>query len=205
MSITKFSLLLVPLIVVAIIAVAGGALFKLQSQDRTVEQLQAGKVLQPTKKAPTAYVPGLPVRLIIPKISVSASIESLGLTVNGDLDAPKNIINAGWYNSGPRAGSPGSAVMDGHFGAANGKPAVFDSLHTLQKGDLLYVEDGNSGTHTFIVRETRLFQPDEDASVVFRSDDNKAHLNLITCQGKWDKRVKSYSARLIVFTDIKEN
>lgn len=95
--------------------------------------------------------------------------------------------------------------MDGHFGAVDGKPAVFDSLHTLQKGDLLYVEDSNSGTHTFIVRETRLFQPDEDASMVFRSNDNKAHLNLITCQGKWDNRKKSYSARLVVFTDLLNN
>ena len=202
MRIRKFSLLLVPLSALAIIAVVGGVISKLQSQDKTVEQPQASKVLQSAKTAPEAYVPGLPVRLLIPKISVSASIVSLGLTIDGDLDAPKNISNAGWYNSGPRAGSPGTAVMDGHFGAPNGKVAVFSSLHILQKGDLLYVEDSNSGTHTFIVRETRLFQPDEDASVVFRSDDNKAHLNLITCQGKWNNREESYSARLVVFTDL---
>ena len=205
MRITKFSLLLVTLISVVGIAVAGGVISKLKSQDKTIEQSQASKVLQPIKTTLEAYVPGLPVRLIIPKISVNASIESLGLTVDGDLDAPKNIINAGWYNSGPRAGSPGTAVMDGHFGAANGKAAVFDGLHTLQKGDLLYVEDSNKGTHTFIVRETRLFQPDEDASVVFRSDNNKARLNLITCQGKWDNSKESYSARLVVFTDLLNN
>ena len=199
------SLLLVPLTTLAAIAMTGGVISKLHSQDRTVEQPQASKVLQPAKTALKAYVPGLPVRLLIPKISVNASIVSLGLTVGGDLDAPKNIINAGWYNSGPRAGSPGTAVMDGHFGAANGKVAVFDGLHILQKGDLMYVEDSDSGTHTFIVRETRLFQPDEDASVVFRSDDNKAHLNLITCQGKWNNREESYSARLVVFTDLLNN
>ncbi len=184
------------------IAVAGGVISKLQSQDITIEQAQTSNVLQPTVKAPEAYVSGLPVRLLIPKINVSASTESLGLTVDGDLDAPKDVANAGWYNLGPRAGSPGTAVMDGHFGAANGKAAVFDSLHTLQKGDLIYVADSNNVTHTFIVRETRLFQPDEDASVVFRSDDNKAHLNLITCQGKWDNRKESYSTRLVVFTDL---
>ena len=205
MSIVKFSLLLVPLAVIASIAVAGGVVSKLQSQDSTFEQPQASKVLQPIKATPEAYVPGLPVRLIIPKISVNSSIESLGLNADGDLEAPKNIINAGWYNSGPRAGSPGTAVMDGHFGAADGKPAVFDDLHTLQKGDRLYVKDSDSVTHTFIVRETRLFQPDEDASMVFRPDDNKAHLNLITCQGKWDKRKESYSARLVVFTDLLDN
>lgn len=200
MRITKFSLVPAALILVGI-TVAGGVIFKLQSQDITDEQPQTSNVLQPTVTAPQAYI-GFPVRLLIPKINVSASIESLGLTVNGDLDAPKNVINAGWYNAGPRAGSPGTAVMDGHFGAANGKAAVFDSLHTLQKGDLVYVADSNNVTHTFIVRETRLFQPDEDASVVFSSDGNKAHLNLITCQGKWDNRKESYSTRLVVFTDL---
>lgn len=202
MSIAKPSFVLVSLIVVASMAIAGVGLSWLQSQEGTVQQPQAGKVLQSTKPASGVYVPGLPVRLIIPKISVSASIESLGLTVSGDLDAPKDIDNVGWYNSGPRAGSPGSAVMDGHFGIADGKHAVFEKLYTMQKGDLLYVKDSNSGVHTFIVRKTRFFQPDENASVVFRSNDNKAHLNLITCYGKWESSKQSYSARFVVFTDL---
>jgi len=33
------------------------------------------------------------------------------------------------------------------------------------------------------------------------SSDAKAHLNLITCEGVWDKVSKSYSKRLVVFTD----
>lgn len=50
-------------------------------------------------------------------------------------------------------------------------------------------------------RESRTYDALADATRVFRSDDGKAHLNLITCQGAWDKQAKQYSKRLVVFTD----
>ncbi|MFZ2299818.1 MAG: class F sortase [Candidatus Moraniibacteriota bacterium] len=55
-----------------------------------------------------------------------------------------------------------------------------------------------------MVRESRSFDPDADALDVFSSDDGKAHLNLITCEGVWDKASKRYSKRLVVFTDKEE-
>lgn len=152
-------------------------------------------------KKPQVIAPGLPVRLKIPKIQVDAAVEGLGLTPEGDLDAPKGADTTGWYNAGPRPGGQGSAVIDGHFGWANNKPAVFDNLHTLRKGDLLHVEDEKGATHTFVVSELRSYQPEDDASAVFRSNDGRAHLNLITCQGVWNKQEDGYSARLVVFAD----
>ncbi|MBA2279437.1 class F sortase, partial [Candidatus Saccharibacteria bacterium] len=102
---------------------------------------------------------------------------------------------------GPRPGGIGSAVIDGHFGWKDNKPAVFDKLHTLVKGDAIYVEDENKVTHTFIVIELRSFQPEDDATTVFQSNDNTAHLNLITCQGIWNQDKDSYSTRLVVFAE----
>lgn len=148
--------------------------------------------------------PGLPVRLKIPKINVDAAVEGLGLTPEGDLDAPDGPDNSGWYNAGPRPGEIGSSVLDGHFGWKGNKPAVFDKLHTLRVGDEIFVEDENKVTHTFIVTELRSFQPEDDARSVFLSSDNKSHLNLITCQGVWNKNQASYSTRLVVFADILE-
>lgn len=153
---------------------------------------------------PVADVPGLPVRLKIPKINVDAAVESLGLTPEGDLDAPKGFENVGWYNAGPRPGVAGSAVIDGHYGRAGDKPAVFDDLHTLEKGDLLYVEDGEKGVTTFVVTKLITYHPEDDAVDVFRSSDGEAHLNIITCQGVWNKNQAGYSDRLVVFTDLVE-
>jgi LPXTG-site transpeptidase (sortase) family protein len=98
----------------------------------------------------------------------------------------------------------GSAVIDGHYGFwENGKSAVFNDLNKLKKGDEIYVEDEKGNTVIFVGRKIAIYNPDEDASNVFASSDGKAHLNLITCEGAWIKDLKTYSNRLVVFTDKK--
>jgi LPXTG-site transpeptidase (sortase) family protein len=146
---------------------------------------------------------GLPMRLEIPKLGVDAAIDYVGITSQGELGVPTGPANAGWYDLGPRPGEKGNAVIDGHFGYKNHIPAVFDNLHTLQKGDKLYVKDIKGITATFVVRELRTYGPADYAPAVFRSSDGKAHLNLITCEGTWNQTQKSFSNRLVVFADKK--
>jgi len=45
------------------------------------------------------------------------------------------------------------------------------------------------------------FDAEEDATDVFSSTDGKAHLNLVTCDGIWNKNTAQYSQRLVVFAD----
>jgi sortase A len=144
---------------------------------------------------------GLPVRLRIPKIKVDAAFEQVGLTSKGAMDAPKGPAKAGWFNLGARPGEIGSAVVAGHYGWVHNLPAIFDNLYKLKKGDKIYVEDEHGMTITFVVREIRNFDPSADAASVFISSDGKAHLNLITCGGVWDKKAKQFSKRLVVFAD----
>ena len=144
----------------------------------------------------------LPVRLKIPKIRINAHIEQVGLTLSGEVGVPKGLANAAWFKQSVRPGESGSAIIDGHFGRwKNGKPAIFNNLFKLRKGDRVYVEDDSGKSITFIVRESRLYNKYDEAAEVFDLSDNKAHLNLITCEGVWDKISKSYSKRLVVFTD----
>jgi sortase A len=140
-------------------------------------------------------------RLKIPAIGVDAGLESVGLTTEGSVDVPKDPVNAAWFNLGPHPGEIGNAIIDGHFGWKSGAPAVFDNLHKLRKGDKIFVEDGKGTTTTFVVREYRVYGSNDSVSYVFSSSDGKAHLNLITCEGTWDKIQKSYSNRLVVFAD----
>lgn len=142
-----------------------------------------------------------PTRLKIPSINVDAAIESVGLTTDGAMDVPKQPDDVAWYNLGIRPGGLGSAVIDGHSGYKNNRPAVFDNLYKLSKGDKIYVEDGKGVMTTFVVREIRKYNPNADAADVFSSNDDQAHLNLITCTGFWNKIWKSHSERLVVFTD----
>jgi LPXTG-site transpeptidase (sortase) family protein len=145
--------------------------------------------------------PGLPVRLKIPRIAVDAAVESMGLDSNGAMDAPKGPANVGWYMLGQRPGESGSAVITGHFGWKDGLSSVFDNLHTLHTGDKLSITDEKGVTVGFVVRELRKYSQHDDTKSVFSSSDGKAHLNLITCQGTWNKNSRSYSERLVVFAD----
>lgn len=143
----------------------------------------------------------LPVRLLIPKIGVDAAIEHVGLATNGAMDVPKDPAEAAWFKLGTRPGEVGSAVIAGHFGWTNGKPAVFDDISKLQEGDKLYVENGKGTVSVFVVRELRIYDDRADAKDVFTSSDGKSHLNLVTCEGEWDAAQQNYSNRLVVFAD----
>jgi len=144
---------------------------------------------------------GLPISLKIPSINVDAIIAYAGLTPDGAMDIKKDPSEVAWYDLGPRPGESGSAVIAGHYGFLNGKGSVFNELHTLNKGDKLSVIDENGITTSFVVSESREYDPAADTSSVFKSYDGKAHLNLITCEGDWKQAQETYSSRRVVFTD----
>lgn len=147
-------------------------------------------------------VHSLPVRLKIPKLNVDANIERLGVTPEGDMQSPASPKNAGWYKLGPNPGNEGSAVIAGHYGSGRFRgQSVFDNLHTLSKGDSISVEDETGAIATFTIQESQIYGRNEIVPEVFNSSDGKAHLNLVTCQGKWIAAEGTYENRLVVFTD----
>jgi LPXTG-site transpeptidase (sortase) family protein len=133
-------------------------------------------------------------------INVNAGIQRVGLTPKREMEVPTNTTDVGWFMLGPRPGEVGSAVIAGHFDGANNKVGVFTDLYKLKVGDKLSVVDDKGTTVTFVVRESRIYSPGL-ADDVFSSSDS-AHLNLITCDGVWDRSKKSYDQRLVVFADI---
>ena len=144
---------------------------------------------------------GFPIRLKIPAINVDASIEDVGLTPQGAMGVPAGPTSTAWFDLGPRPGEDGSAVIAGHEGWKDGIRAVFDDLHQLRIGDRVYVGDTQNATTTFVVSGIQTYDQNGDAVNIFSSNDGKAHLNLVTCEGTWNAAEKSYSGRLVVFTE----
>ncbi len=140
-------------------------------------------------------------KIRIPRIDLETTIESLGLTPDGIMDAPKSATTTAWYKLGVYPGEIGSAVMDGHSGWKNGEHAVFDNLNQLKIGDKIYISNANSETVTFVVKKIETFDKNANTNEIFNSNDSKSHLNLITCSGIWDSVNKNSSTRLVVFTD----
>lgn len=145
---------------------------------------------------------GLPVRLRIPSIKVNSKIEYVGMTPSGTMDVPKKDLNVGWYSPGTRPGELGSAVIAGHYSWRNhAEGGVFNNLGKLRKGDILYIDDAQGKTMSFVVRENRIFKFDADARQVFSSSDG-IRLNLITCAGWWDSSKHSSTTRRVVFAEL---
>ena len=144
----------------------------------------------------------LPVRLRIPAIGLSAALEQVGLTAQGDVDVPINSLDAAWFDKGPLPGAIGNAVIDGHYGWwKDGTAAVFNNLSHLRKGDVVYVDGADGSTLAFTVERLQNYGASEKASDVFIAKDGLAHLNLITCSGTWNIDQQAYSKRLVVFTN----
>ena len=149
---------------------------------------------------------GSPVHLKIPKINVDAGFQYNGLTPDGVMEIPNNVVDIGWFTGSVRPGEKGTSVITGHVAQIRGgvltKPGVFINLKELGVGDTLTVLNDKGESFTFVVRETRNYDPSADATDVFMAKDNGAHLNIITCEGTWHPDQLSYSQRLVVFTDL---
>jgi len=142
----------------------------------------------------------LPLRLVIPVINISANIQSLGTNSKGEMEVPSNITDVGLFKFGAIPGQKGSAVIAGHFNGENNQEGVFANLDKLKAGDKLSIEDKTGKSIIFIVQKKEFYDSGYADNVFNQSD--SAHLNLVTCDGLWDEVKKSYTKRLVIFSDI---
>ncbi len=145
---------------------------------------------------------GTPQTLSIPSIELESIVQDVGLTSEGNMGVPDNFEDVGWYRYGPEPGEIGNSVIAGHLDDARGNPAVFANLKDLHIGDEVFVVNSEGQRLKFVVREIRLVDyynpPLED---IFGTTD-MPRLNLITCDGTWQKDIRTYDKRLVVFTDF---
>jgi len=189
-----FAITLVLIIAAAVFLLL--VVFKIKPQNKSTQPTIRTAVTQ--KKSIKV---DLPIRLVIPIIKVDTTINYVGLTTDGAMDIDKDPDRVAWYEFGPRPGDEGNAVIAGHYGWIGDKGAVFNELHTLKKGDLISVIDKKGVTINFIVSKSQKYDPEADATSVFKSIDGKSHLNLITCNGVWESSKNTYTERLVIFSD----
>lgn len=138
--------------------------------------------------------------LKIPRIGIDAVIKEMGVTSGGAMAVPGNRTEVGWFSLlGAHPGEMGSAVIGGHK-RWDSRTGVFANLDQLAKGDVLSVVDAEGVSTAFIVRNIRSYNATDTDTGIFESGHGN-HLNLITCSGVWNPVTKSYSQRLVVFTD----
>lgn len=157
---------------------------------------------KPTASAPALAVADFPSRLLIPKISLDAIIQTVGTTTSGRMGIPDNFTDVAWYKFGPKPGERGSANISGHLDTATDANAVFVHLDELKAGDEIHVIDIAGHKMRFKVTDVEVYdEANAPLEKIFDMTGTTARLNLITCDGIWDQGTKNYDKRLVVYSE----
>ena len=145
----------------------------------------------------------VPVRIVIPRIHVNASLLDLQRGPDGVLAAPPagELEKAGWYAKGTVPGAVGPAVIAGHVDWVD-RIAVFHRLDELREGDRIEIRMSDRSTVRFTVDRTRTVSKFRFPSAAVYGPTPDAQLRVITCGGPWDDARNIYSENVIVFASL---
>ncbi|WP_413471667.1 class F sortase [Streptomyces sp. MB09-02B] len=141
-----------------------------------------------------------PVRLLIPKIRVSAPFVPLSVGRSGQLEAPPadDVNLVGWHAEGAAPGETGTSIIAGHVDTAT-SPAVFAGLGELEKGDVFHIVRSDRTRVSFVVDALETFEKADFPDERVYGDASRPEVRLITCAGDYDRKVKDYTENLVVF------
>ncbi|MET8356182.1 class F sortase [Micromonospora sp. NPDC005171] len=141
-----------------------------------------------------------PVRLLIPEIDVTATVNAVGINDRtNEFEVPPSVDQIGWYRYGPGLeAEAGSVVIAGHVDSAKQGKGAFFRLRELDQGDTV-TATGSDGE----VRRYRVVAREEYAKSRFPLDryfarDGKPRLTLITCGGPFDAKARKYRDNIVV-------
>jgi len=146
--------------------------------------------------------PGRPLLVMIPRIAVHASLESVPLSSDRDVHAPFRWEDAGWFSRGPRPGTVGRAVIFGHLDSTC-CPAVFWSLQTMREGDVVRVQYGDGRVLSFRVLWQHTYaNAGLPVHWLFGGGTGPRALILFTCAGIFHTDGTGYDHKLVVYARL---
>lgn len=142
-----------------------------------------------------------PVRVEIPKIGVSSTLEELEVDPEGAMEVPEDPDRAGWYTPAPPPGVPGVSVIAGHV-TWNREPVVFFRLGDLRAGDKIRVQRADGVTAVFTIDRIGQFAKSTFPTKAVYTPTDEAEIRLITCGGEYDEESNRYLDNLIVWATM---
>jgi LPXTG-site transpeptidase (sortase) family protein len=184
---------------------AGAATLVASAHDQPPVPPTAPAVLTaPVKAQPKAATPlsaSQPLRILIPKIGVSAPFVHLGLKPGGEMETPKDPDTVGWYTASPTPGALGPSIVAGHV-TWNRKPSAFFRLGSLRPGDVVHIQRMDGRTAVFAVTKIATYQKDRFPTADVYGDVSNAELRLITCGGEYVETSHRYLANVVVYARL---
>ena len=143
----------------------------------------------------------VPTRLTVASIEVDAArVVDVGVHETGWMEVPSHD-RIGWYRHGAAPGQPGTAVLAGHI-ASDGEPGVFRHLSRVEIGDKAVVEMDDGRALAFVVTEIARYQKLQLPVHRIFSKVGAPTLVLISCEGRFDRALRSYSDNLVVYASL---
>ncbi|MCG5471112.1 class F sortase [Micromonospora sp. LAH09] len=148
--------------------------------------------------ADAAIIP--PVRLVIPGIDVTATVNAVGINERtNEFEVPPSVDQIGWYRHGPGLeADAGSVVIAGHVDSAKQGKGAFFRLRELNQGDTLTAtgSDGEARRYRVVAREE--YAKTKIPLDRYFARDGKPRLTLITCGGPFDAKARKYRDNIVV-------
>ncbi|SDJ28359.1 Sortase family protein [Frankineae bacterium MT45] len=145
-----------------------------------------------------------PIRLDIPAIGVSTSVQQLGLAADGSVQVPPlgRDSHAGWYENSPTPGQVGPSILLGHIDSAKYGPGVFFKLGDLRQREQVSVTLADHTVAVFEIERVVEYPKAHFPTYEVYGNLDHAGLRLITCGGHFDPRVKSYEDNIVVYASL---
>ncbi|MGC4819025.1 class F sortase [Micromonospora sp. DT63] len=141
-----------------------------------------------------------PVRLVIPGIDVTATVNAVGINERtNEFEVPPSVDQIGWYRYGPGLeADAGSVVIAGHVDSAKQGKGAFFRLRELDQGDTLTAtgSDGKAREYRVVAREE--YAKTKIPLERYFARDGKPRLTLITCGGPFDAKARKYRDNIVV-------
>lgn len=154
-------------------------------------------------KAIKALVWSVPVRVIIPAISVNAPVTEVGLNQDRTVQTPPlddhNL--AGWYKYSVTPGQTGSSLIVGHVDSYTG-PSIFFRLKELHKGDTVQVKRADGQLVIFTIDGVQVASKTAFPTQAVYQNTGYPSLRLVTCGGPFDYANGHYQDNIIVYAHL---
>lgn len=163
----------------------------------------------PARTPEIGVVARVPTALRLTRLSIAADVVELGMDESGAWQLPEAGVGWYWFTATP--GSPGNAVLVGHFDTWWGGDGPLARLHDARIGDRIDLDvvtrtadaegndaaeaDGPVETLGYVVATSKLVDR-TDVSSTQATDDER--LTLVTCAGWWSFRLNDYTMRRVV-------
>ena len=163
----------------------------------------------PARTPEIGVVARVPTAIRLTRLAIAADVVELGMDESGAWQLPEAGVGWYWFTATP--GSPGNAVLVGHFDTWWGGDGPLARLHDARIGDRIDLDvvtrtadaqgnddaeaDGPVETLSYAVATSKLVDR-TDVSSTQATDDER--LTLVTCAGWWSFRLNDYTMRRVV-------